>query len=534
MLLVRAVWETIALRKVPDRAGREYDMSSVASYVRDLGQPFIPLPPRAWTDLDMDDVFQRIDRTASWPGQQLLYARLRREDHSLEELQRFDAGVTCLADDVALRTKVRTALEPLDDWRVSLLPVLFQGPEPTLPPIARVFPLLSVIGIVGLVAAFWWPPLVVAIFALAVVNALVRVALRERIDHVVPAMRMLPAMLRASRTLAALGTPALSPYTDALRQAVPRLHWIARAARWFSFDPRGGNELAGYVYEYLNLLLLLDVTAFVWSIGAIRAERDTIGRAYVAMGELDTRQAIATLRAEHPRWTRPAFDAAARRSLSFVALTHPLLDAPVPNSLEIAGPSVLLTGSNMSGKSTFIRTVGVNAVLAGTIYTVFAERWRAPKFAVRTSIGRADGLLEGKSYYQAEVDAVGALLAPSSGEECLVLIDELFRGTNSIERVAAAKAVLAQLDRGDDVVIVATHDVELLELLPAYTAYHFREEVDGKQLTFDYQLRSGACSTRNALAILALAGYPAAVVEDARLTASRAERRVIGTTSRTT
>ena len=99
---------------------------------------------------------------------------------------------------------------------------------------------------------------------------------------------------------------------------------------------------------------------------------------------------------------------------------------------------------------------------------------------------------------------------------------------DEFERIAGAKAVLTHLDRGDDLVIIATHDVELLELLPGYVSYHFREEVRDGQLMFGYRLHEGACSMRNALAILALAGYPAAVVEDASRIAADLEMRLTG------
>lgn len=529
MLLVRAVRETLAISRLRDSGGREYDMERVASYFRqDEDAISHALPERAWADLDMDAVFRALDRTACWPGQHLMYVRLRREHHAFDALRVFEDGVARLAADEGLVRTIRTALRPLDDRNASVLPALFQGPIPTAPPLARAYPLLSVIGLACLVGSFRWPALVIAVALIALLNAFIRVGMRERIHHVVPGMRMLPAMLRASRTLGALDVDAIAPHTDMLRDAAPRLEWLARAARWLSFEPTGGNEFAGYLHEYVNLLFLLDVTSYAWSIGGIRAERETIRRAYVAMGELDVLQSVATMRLERAGWTRPVFTGRAERRLAFTALTHPLLDNAVANSLELPDCSVLLTGSNMSGKSTFIRTVGVNAVLAQTIHTVFASSWRAPRLAVRTIIGRADSILEGRSYYRAEVEAVGALFTPPDGVLRLILVDELFRGTNSIERVAAAKAVLGQLDRNGDLVIVATHDVELLELLPAFAPYHFREEVRGGVLTFDYQLHGGASSTRNALAILELAGFPASVVEDARRTAAAVEARVAG------
>ena len=117
------------------------------------------------------------------------------------------------------------------------------------------------------------------------------------------------------------------------------------------------------------------------------------------------------------------------------------------NSITLCPPhGVLVTGSNMSGKSTFIRTLGVNAVLAQTINTCLATEYQAPVFAVRTCIGRSDDLLAGKSYYLVEVEAVLALVeASSSDTPHLFLFDELFRGTNAVERIAAAEAVLTEL-----------------------------------------------------------------------------------------
>jgi hypothetical protein len=518
VLFARALRETVMLARTRALTAREYDMPRVASYFAAIDSPARALPERAWADLDMDDVFRMLDRTAGWPGQHLLYARLRREDHSAEALLAFERGVDRLAGDDATRTRIRIALAPLDHQRASTLPALFQGALPSAPPFAALFPLLSAAGLACLVAAFWWPKLVLAVAALALTNVFIRVAVRERIDRGVAALRTMPAMLRACATLATLDGAGLAPHAESLRGAVPRLRWLGRAARWLSFDPRR-FELVGWIYEYLNMLLLLDVTTFVWCLDAVRAERETIRSAYVALGELDCLQAVATLRLERERWTRPAICADAACTLSFTELTHPLLADPVPNSLDMGRRSVLLTGSNMSGKSTFIRTVGVNAVLARTIHTVFAARWRSPWLTVRTSIGRADSILEGTSYYRAEVDAVGALLKAREGGRRLILVDELFRGTNSVERVAAAKAVLAHLDRGDDLVIVATHDVELLDMVPSYAMHHFREEMRDGELTFDYRLHEGPCSTRNAIAILELAGYPREVVKDARATA---------------
>jgi hypothetical protein len=518
----RAVRTTLVLRRLRGSdERREHDMERVASYLSLAPAGAALIPERAWNDLDMDEVFQRLDRTTSWPGQHQFYLRLRREDHSFQTLRRFELGVDRLAGGLSTRQRIRDALRPLDERRASALPALFDGTLPPLPPHARWLALLTIAALVCVIGSFWWPRLLIPFFAIVATNLFVRPWIGLRIAHAVPAMRMLPALYRSARTLAAIDLPELDEQTEVLRRSVAPLRRLARAASWLSVEPAGAAELVGYLSAYINLLFLFDISAFVWSEAALRAQRGALRAIYAALGDLDTMQSVATVRGEARPWTRPVFSAERARTLAFTALTHPLLNEPVPNSLALRDRSMLLTGSNMSGKSTFIRTVGVNAVLARTIHTVFAEGWQAPCWAVRTSIGRADSLLEGTSYYRAEVNAIGELLNGREGEPRLVLIDELFRGTNSIERVAGAKAVLSALDDGADLIMVATHDVELLALLPRYAPYHFREEVRDGSLHFDYRLHDGPSITRNALAILELAGYPAAVVADARRTADR-------------
>jgi hypothetical protein len=519
---LRAIRTTLALRRMGVPASRrEHDMEAVAAYTLRTTASTALLPDRAWRDLDMDEVFQHLDRTVGWPGQHLLYRRLRREDHPFDALRAFELGVQRLSDDDATRHAIRAELGALADWRASLLPSLFATSATPLPGFARFLVLLSVGAIVCAAGAVLWPVLLIPFIVIVAANLIVRPWLGLRISGAIPAMRAVPALHRAAHRLGALTAPELASPVMALRVGEPGLRMIARAARWLNAEPTGAAELASYFFAYVNLLFLLDLSAYAWSEAALRERSATLHAVYDAVGELDAMQSVATLRAEGRTWTRPIFAAHARRTLACAALAHPLLADPVTNSVTMDGRSMLLTGSNMSGKSTFIRAVGVNAILARTLHTVFAEEWRAGCWAVRTSIGRADSLLERTSYYRAEVDAVGELLAPRAGEPRLILIDELFRGTNSVERVAGAKAVLSALDAGDDLVIVATHDMELLPLLPRYVAHHFREEVQGGALIFDYRLHDGPSSTRNALAILELAGYPPDVVADARRTAEQ-------------
>ncbi len=517
---IRAIGMTLALRRRKEHdVDRVHDMADVALYFTSISPPPAAHPESAWIDLDMDAVYQRLDRTASWPGQHLLYARLRRSDHTIASLEHFEICVNRLIGEHELRRSIRSRLSPLADEGASALRRLFQGMDAIPLRWPAVYPLLSVFGLGSFAAMFWFPQAILAVVAMMLVNAYVRAAVRPPIEFALPAMRMLPTLLKACRALGSLGAPELNSRTETLRRAVPRLQWIGRGATWLAFEP-DRHTLGGMLYEYLNLLFLIDVSSYALSATSIRAGQHTIREAYEAIGELDVLQSVATLRLEEARWCRPTFCPNGARRLAFSGLSHPLLSNPVGSTLDIEGRSMLVTGSNMSGKSTFLRSVGVNAILAQSLHTVFADSWEAPVLAVLTLIGRVDSLIEGTSYYRAEVNAVASLLTSTGADSRLILIDELFRGTNSIERVAAAKAVLAHLDREGDLVIVATHDMDLVKLLPQYLPFHFREEVRNGQLSFEYLLHEGTSVSTNAIAILALGGFPDAVVCDARETAA--------------
>jgi DNA mismatch repair ATPase MutS len=189
----------------------------------------------------------------------------------------------------------------------------------------------------------------------------------------------------------------------------------------------------------------------------------------------------------------------------------------VPNDLVVGAASVLLTGSNMSGKTTFMRTIGLNALLAQTIATCPAVAYTSPFRRVVSNINLADSLTEGKSYYFAEAETVLGFIqaTEASADSYLFILDELFKGTNTVERIAATQAVLAYL-QPRSLVVASTHDGELGELLhPAFTEYHFSETVTETDWFFDYQLKPGPLTTRNAIRLLARAGYPASIVQAA-------------------
>jgi len=200
------------------------------------------------------------------------------------------------------------------------------------------------------------------------------------------------------------------------------------------------------------------------------------------------------------------------------ALGHPLLKplSKISNSFEL-GEQVriaILTGSNMAGKSTFLRTIGVNLCLAYAGAPVNAERFQVSVFRLFTCIKVSDSVQDGLSYFYAEVKRLKALLSAAEQPDAtplMFLIDEIFRGTNSRERLIGARAFIRGLSRFPTFGLVATHDLELIKLadeIAGVANFHFREEVRDGKMVFDYHLRTGPCPTTNALHIMRLEGLP--------------------------
>jgi len=517
------------------RSARHEDMTLIAAYHRrfptDLGTE--PLADRTWRDLDFDEVFHSLDFTASEPGRQSLYHHLRSPHFSLEPLARLDRAARSFAADDPAATRARASLSELSDRRASYLESLLFGELPRRPRLWWLFPLLTAAAVTCLALVFVWPQMGVVWLGICVVNVGVQIFYKPRVQRFIPALHELPAFLRVSRALGHLPIADLADESRVLREGAKSFGSLRLATSWLMFEPEQANELASSVYEYVNLLFLFDVNAFVFATETIRASRETARGMFAALGYVDVAQSVAAWRQTLPRWTTPEF-MPAEKALHVDALAHPLLSNAVANSLNVDGASVLITGSNMSGKTTFVRTLGVNAVLAQTLHTVCAGVWRGPMLRVRTSIQRADSLMEGKSTYLSEVESVLELIrAKESGQQHLFLLDELFRGTNTTERVAAAYAVLAFLNTGLDLVVVATHDLELLDLLDGtYDMHHFREQVAADGLTFDYLIRPGASSTRNAIALLKVMQYPESLVAVALATVERQSARLEGDDTR--
>jgi DNA mismatch repair ATPase MutS len=251
----------------------------------------------------------------------------------------------------------------------------------------------------------------------------------------------------------------------------------------------------------------------------LRRHRDTLARIYLQIGSLDADIAIASWLQRIPSHCRPQFTS--QNCVDIHDGFHPLLSAPVANSIILRGQSALVVGTNMAGKTTFIKMVGTNIILSRTVGVCFASAALIPRSRVLASIRAEHSIESGKSRFFAELERILDFVRTAEGhEQTVFLIDEPFSGTNTPERVASAKAVLEYLGSTAQV-LATTHDIELQDLLQrSFLTFHF---VENPELTevFDYRLRPGISTSKNAIALLERLGFPSGIIREARRIAGR-------------
>ena len=245
---------------------------------------------------------------------------------------------------------------------------------------------------------------------------------------------------------------------------------------------------------------------------------------FAALSEFEALSALAGLRHDNPAWCFATLsDACPQPAITATAIAHPLLadDVRVPNDVSVGPPGtfLLVTGSNMSGKSTLLRSIGINVVLAQAGGPVCARGFSLPPIVLGTSIRVQDSLGDGVSLFLAELQRlkqivdVASASRPPGDRLCLYLLDEILHGTNTVERQIAVRRVMTHLLAQHAIGVISTHDLSLSDVEPLASrssSVHFRESFSttsaGRQMTFDYRLRPGIATTTNALALLDMVG----------------------------
>jgi hypothetical protein len=486
-------------------------------------------------DLDLNNVFNYIDRTNSKPGKQYLYRKLFTPDTDFESLLKLDKKIDALSMPRPDQEQIELELAKLNSPDAYFLAELFlKDHEFLLVPLMSLYIRISGAAIIGLIVSLFIAPNLVCfmvLIALIIGNVALHYGTRNKISSYT---RSLPQLMILHGVAKRLVKKLTLENDEQVRISLNLLAGLNRTLNLVSFESKIADNPDNFsyaVYKFIKLLFLLEPLMFITSVKPINKYRGDIEVLYKYVAEIDMLIAIQSVRIGLPHYSKPVFYNE-NTQMDLTDMFHPLIYNCVPNSIHTrTEEGVLITGSNMSGKTTFIRSIAINTLLAQTIYTTCTNGYKAPLLRLQTSIRTTDDLGEHKSYFQAEALSILDIINQSGGDEpvkSLIIIDEIFRGTNTIERIAAAKSVLTYLTDNKNFVFVSTHDLELAELLDnEYAVYSFEETVNDTRLVFDYKMKTGVLKNKNGIAILETIGYPETVVEDAYIVSEELRRKYV-------
>jgi DNA mismatch repair ATPase MutS len=487
-----------------------------------ISVPFHKLNNQTINDIDLQDVFSFIDKTNSKPGQQYLYNKLISPTDNIEELKKLNTQVIFFTENIAARENAQLLLQKLNHHNAYYIVSLLNDHLLKSIKWTNFFIADTIIVIIMILLSIKFPILLIWLMFPLALNLLLHFRNKENTAKFIKSFPQLNMLIHVSGIFIKKEIPFDKKN---VAQSIINLKGFKTKYKYLNFGEYDGNEILQiimYFFDFIKAIFLVEIHTLSSTLKELKNKKEDINNLINYVGSIDAALSIASLRKSIGTYSLPIFTDI-QKTFQAKNIYHPLVSNCVVNSININGKSVLITGSNMSGKSTFIRTVAINSIFAQTIYTCLGEEFTTPMLKVFSSIRISDSVEDATSYYLAEVNTIGNLIKESDNNfQHLFILDEVFKGTNTIERIAGAKAILSYLNKNENIVFVSTHDIELAALLKdEYDLYHFIEDVENDKLIFDHLIKTGSLKTRNAIKILALADYPSTIIEEAKSIANK-------------
>lgn len=479
-----------------------------------------------WNDLDMNLIYARMNYCKSSSGDEYLYNMLRHPHTSNVDWSSFERKVSGLVNDEKLRQEISLCLHDMGkSGNLSIYSYLDKLDEAK--GISFAANMAGVIAYIPAIAICFFnlPAGISLVFILAIYNIASYFKQKRKIEPFIICFEYIFKVLKnCDRLNTALKSDKNGLLNEEITDLVDTITVFSSFRRFSSLvvGDLGTGPLA-VIFDYIKMLTHTDLLKFDSMLEQIKQHKSEIDLILKTTGKIDTYLSIGEYRTYLNDCCIPVFDDSCKE-LNIYDGYHPLIESAVPNSIN-AKKCVLLTGSNASGKSTFLKMIAINVLLAQTVHTVCAKEYKAPYFMLYSSLSLKDNILSGESYYMVEIRSLKRILdASKDGVKVLGFVDEVLRGTNTVERIAASSAILKNLDSKGVLVFAATHDLELTSILEnEYDNYHFEEEIDGNDIRFPYKLSKGRATSRNAIKLLGFMGYDSDIIDKANEMVSRME-----------
>lgn len=464
-----------------------------------------------WYDLDVFTIFEQINATYSSAGSEALYQRLRNFNFSEKYNKRLEALITYYQKNpvereqlqyhfACLGKKDNNLVENyLDETRTQKIPKL------GLYIVSGSLPIIALFLLIIMPSSFS----IVLLLGSILFNLVYYQMKKAVLEREIACMGYLVQTIAAAKKISKIPTP----FQQELQENLKTIDAITKFGIAFRLKSNSEAEL---FFEYLSMMVMLPFISYNFVIAKLINSEKEAKEVWRLLGELEVAAAVLNFRMIMPDTCQPIFteEVVVRGKEVY----HPLVARPVPNKVQWL-QNTLVTGSNASGKSTYVKSVAISCLLAATIHTALALDFSLPHGHVLTSMAVEDDIFEGDSYFVAEIKSVKRVLQLVETKiPCLCFVDEILKGTNTIERIAASASIVNWVGKFPSIAFVATHDIELTEILKdSCQNVHFEEQVTAKNgVTFDYVLRQGPSKTRNAIQLLQVLNYPTEVVNQAQ------------------
>lgn len=503
--------------EVSEREYTSEDFQGIRKYYDSIHDRDNDIDEITFHDLDMKEVFMLINNTGSSIGEEYLYALLRKPVTSEEELVRRNRIIEFFDSNEEERIKLQSIFANIGKVRrLSIYDYIntkeiIDGANPVI----HVF---LALGLIGSIIMIGFNPTMGAILAaiFVAVNLITYYKEKARIESYLTVFSYVLKILDGVEKINKL---KISEIKDEITE-FSRIKSAFRNFRRGSFLVLGGNSMSGdladMIMDYIRILFHIDIIKFNSMLSEMKKNKEILNTVYEKIGYLESMIATASFRNLMDYYSEPKLILSKKPYMHITDVYHPLVDEPVPNSVNLMNSSII-TGSNASGKSTFLKTLAINAILSQTIYTSLSAQYEASYFRIFSSMALKDDIFQKESYYIVEIKSLKRILNQMNQEiPVLCFVDEVLRGTNTLERIAASSQILYTLSQGNTLCLAATHDIELTYILENYYAnFHFLEQIEDNDILFDYKVHNGRSVSKNAIKLLGMMGYADDITENA-------------------
>jgi len=475
-----------------------------------------------WNDLSMDNIFACMNFTESSSGEEYLYAMLRKpalEDH--------DGKFKCMGKHIQyMMEHEEQRLDTLmlfhelgNTGKYALVDYLDYlsglGVKSNLPHYGCILLLLVAVVLI-FVRTSLGVPLVIGAACINIITYLKEKGVAA--PYVTTFSYIIRMLQCADGILARNYGEELSDYIQRLKAEREKFKGFEKKSSMVLGLNASTGSLEEILLDYVKMLTHIDLIQFNKMLNNVLKNMQEINQLANDLGYLDAIISIGYFRAALPYYCEPELKDGIDSCFAINAGIHPCIANPVANSFAQTR-GMIITGSNASGKSTFLKTTAINAILAQTIYTCAAKQYSGNYFRIYSSMALRDNLDSGESYYIVEIKALKRIMDAAelaTTNPLLCFVDEVLRGTNTVERIAASAQILKKISHKGIYCFAATHDIELTHLLEKhYDNYHFEEEVRDGDVLFSYRLLGGRAYTRNAIKLLEIIGFSEDIIKKA-------------------